>query len=276
MSIFFDELFEDGAAMTVASYTLFGYLLLKLVPSVPERQCLPLSRASLGAWRSNRAGSSRVGMVPQVIYHFADFCAVLGEIQASLAVLVQYDLFARPSEILGMKFGDIVKAVQAFGTPYGVLFGNADFGSVTKTGATDDVVLADSPHRPWCNDLLKFLFRCMTEPQASVFSLSLHQYEELFRRFSKQFGIRSGLVTPHVIRHSGPSFDIIHQHRTFETIQTRGRWTATQSVNRYRKPGRLLMEASRLPRFFDKYTEEPLHRALSSILRSRWADARTL
>ena len=55
-----------------------------------------------------------------------------------------------------MKFGDIVKAVQAFGTPCGVLFGNADFGSVTKTGATDDVVLADSPHRPWCNDLLKF------------------------------------------------------------------------------------------------------------------------
>jgi hypothetical protein len=172
MSIFFDELFEDGAAMTVASYTLFGYLLLKLVPSVPERQCLPLSRASLGAWRSNRAGSSRVGMVPQVIYHFADFCAVLGEIQASLAVLVQYDLFARPSEILGMKFGDIVKAVQAFGTPYGVLFGNADFGSVTKTGATDDVVLADSPHRPWCNDLLKLLYRCMTEPQASVFHLA--------------------------------------------------------------------------------------------------------
>ena len=276
MSVYFDALFEDGAEKTAASYTLFGFIALRMLPAVPEKQCLPLSRAALGAWRGSRAGSSRVGVVPQVIFHFADFCIKQKAVEACVAVLLQYDLYARPSEILKLKAGDLVRAVDAFGTPYGVLFGNSDFDEVTKAGAQDDVVLADSCHRPWCNDILKYLYKCLADADTQVFSLTLAQFEALFRDFSKVVGIKPGLFTPHVVRHSGPSYDIIHGHRTFEQIQSRGRWAAVQSVNRYRKPGRLLMEASKLPIQFRKYTEEPLHRALACVFRSKWAYASAL
>lgn len=138
MSIYFDQLFEDGC-------TLFGYIALKSVPDRPERDMFPLSRAALGAWRGSRAGSSRVGMVPQVIFHFAWYCVQQCEFDAATAALLQYDLYARPSEILQLRGRDLIPAVPAFHSPWGVLFGNADYGETTKSGSRDDVVLPDSP-----------------------------------------------------------------------------------------------------------------------------------
>eukprot|EP00438_Fugacium_kawagutii_P027916 Skav231462 [mRNA] locus=scaffold1847:987492:988208:- [translate_table: standard] len=234
---------------------------------------MPLARAALGTWRGSRGNKSRVGMVPQVIYFFAYFCVQQKQFDAAAAVLLQFDLFARPSEVLNLKRRDLVPAVNAFATPWGVLFGNSEFFEVTKTGQSDDVVLADSPHRPWCNKLLQTLGKHYVDREAPLFHLSLAQYEQLFRAFSKKYGLQPGTFTPHVIRHSGPSFDVIHKHRTFEQVQARGRWAAAQSVVRYRKPGRLLMEASKLPRMFQKYTEEPLQQALGPLLSRKWADA---
>eukprot|EP00435_Cladocopium_sp_Y103_P003230 s1575_g1.t1 len=262
MSIYFDHLFEDGCAMSAASYTLFGYLALKAIPDRPERDMFPLSRSALGAWRGSRAGSSRVGMVPQVIYHFACFCVRQSEYDAALAVLLQYDLYARPSEILQLCGRDLVPSVHAFQSPWGVLFGNSDCGETTKSGAQDDVVLADSPHRQWANKLLKHLGKFFAGQDVKIFQTTLPQYEQLLRNFSKQSGLRQGLFTPHVVRHSGPCFDLINEYRDFDAIQARGRWISPHSAARYRKPGRLLMTAASLPPKFRTFTEEPLHSAL--------------
>ena len=236
----------------------------------------PLSRAALGAWRRSRAGGSRVGMVPQVIFFFSAFCVEQGEMDAAGAVLLQYDLYTRPSEILNLRGRDIVPAVSAFGTAWGILIGNAEFGETTKTGNSDDVVLTDSPHRAWANTLLKHIGAHMAGLDRKVFNINLAQYENLFRVFSKKFGLRPGLFTPHVIRHSGPSFDLINEHRSFEAIQARGRWATSQSASRYRKPGRLLMTAAKLPPKFRAYTEAPLQQALQRLLIFSWAKARAL
>ena len=32
MAIYFDQVFEDGCPLTVASYTLFGYIVLRTIP----------------------------------------------------------------------------------------------------------------------------------------------------------------------------------------------------------------------------------------------------
>ena len=94
MARFLNVIYEDGACVTSAGYTLFGYILLKTLPDRPERDMMPLSRAALGTWRSSRSGGSRVGMVPQVIYTFADFCASRQQFAAAAAVLIQFDLYA--------------------------------------------------------------------------------------------------------------------------------------------------------------------------------------
>lgn len=265
------SLFEDGVALTVGSYAVYGYIVLKTVPDRPERDMLPLSKAALTAWRGSRAGGSRVGMVPQVIYHFAAHCTRNGDMDAAAAVLLQYDLYTRPSEILQLRGRDLVPSVAAFNSPWGVLLGNSTFGETTKAGPSDDVVLADSPHRSWAQVLLKRIGSQVCGLDQRIFSLDLARYEKLFRDFSKLSGLRSGLFTPHVVRHSGPSFDLLNRYRTFEEIQARGRWAAMQSVARYRKPGRLLMTASQLPPAFKHYSDEPLHEALKRLHLHSWA-----
>ncbi len=73
MSCYFNCLFEDDVAYNEGSYTLFGWIALKAIPRQPERELLPLARAALSAWRAARPGITRVGVPPQVIFHFAHF-----------------------------------------------------------------------------------------------------------------------------------------------------------------------------------------------------------
>ena len=270
MSIFFHALFEDGAPQNTASYTLFGWIALRMVPTKPERDLLPLSRSALAAWRGISPVRARVGVPPQVVYKFAAFCVKNGNASAAAAVLLQYDLYARPSEILGVKGRDLVAPVEAMSSHWGLIFGNSDFGETTKVKAVDDVVFADSPHRPFAGRLLKFLSRSCLHLDVEIFPTTLTQYEELFRCFSKHHKLPSGLFTPHCIRHSGPSYDAIHAHRTFADIQARGRWSCAASINRYKKPGRLLLQASRLPSALQKFSQTDLDSTLTFILSHKW------
>lgn len=75
MATYFSLLFDDGVSMTVASYTLFGWITLKTVPACPERDLLPLSRAALTAWRGARIARGRVGVPPQVMLPLLPFAS---------------------------------------------------------------------------------------------------------------------------------------------------------------------------------------------------------
>ena len=270
MAIYFHMLFEDGAPMTTASYTLFGWITLKTVPRCPERDLLPLARAALTAWRGVKISKARVGMPPQVVYAFAAFCVESDQVWAAAAVLLQYDLYARPSEILNVSGRDLVPPVRPLCLSWGVVFGSADFSEVTKTGCSDDVVLANSSHRVYAHRILEKLGKQFLHQDVKFFKATLAQYEELFRRFSRLRKLKPGMFTPHCIRHSGPSFDAIHELRSLQTIQSRGRWACLASVNRYKKPGRLLLEASRLPMSLRTHPESVAHDTLSCILSHKW------
>eukprot|EP00435_Cladocopium_sp_Y103_P009898 s3109_g2.t1 len=186
MASYFNDLFIDGSAQNTASYTLFGWIALKTIPTGPEKDLLPLSRAALSAWRGTSPAASRVGVPPQVVNAFAEFCIAQGHIDAAAAALLQYDLYARPSEILGVRGVDIVSPVSSLSSFWGVIFGNADFGVPTKAGAFDDIVLADSPHRSHAGKILQHIHRKFKQSPEFVFpQLTLPFYESLFRDFSK-------------------------------------------------------------------------------------------
>lgn len=270
MSIFFNFLVDDGASHSMGSYTLFGWIALRMVPHRAERDLLPLSRAALNAWKARNPGSSRVGVPPQVIFAFASYCVQQQHFHAAVAALLQYDLYARPSEILNITGSDLVSPVRGMTGSWGVIFGNADRDERTKTGSMDDVVLADSAHRGWCGTLLGHIGKKMKRCDHYVFNVTLAKYEELFRSFSALHKLPVSLFTPHTLRHSGPSFDAIHFRRTLPEIQQRGRWAAPSSVQRYKKPGRLLLEASRLPPSLQNFDCSKLQLALSTILAHAW------
>ena len=209
-------------------------------------------------------------MPPQVVFAFASFCIKHGSLHAAVAALLQYDLYTRPSEILGIAGTDLVAPVRGMSGFWGVIFGNSDRQERTKTGAMDDVVLADSLHRPWSNVLLRHLGRKMKNVHTHVFSLTLAQYEDWFRRFSSLHQLPPDTFSPHTLRHSGPSFDALHKHRNLSEIQQRGRWASASSVQRYKKPGRLLMQASKLPLSLQEFDKSRLHTALSTVLSQQW------
>ena len=47
------------------------------------------------------------------------------------------------------------------------------------------------------------------------------------------------IVTPHQLRHGGPSFDYATGALTLADIKSRGRWEADKTVRRYKKSGRI-------------------------------------
>lgn len=57
-------------------------------------------------------------MPPQVVFSFANFCIKHDARLAAAAVLLQYDLYLRPSEVLSISGRDIVRPVVAFGSPW--------------------------------------------------------------------------------------------------------------------------------------------------------------
>ena len=277
MATYFNLLFEDGASQNVASYTLFGWIALGCAPMMgPERDQLPLSRAALTAWRGSTPSKARVGVPPQVIFSFALYCCQVQRFDAAAAVLLQFDLYARPSEILSVHGVDIIPPVAGLTPHWGVLFGNSDFSIPTKTGTYDDVVLADSKHRTFATQILRHISKMAKQTDNLIFpELNLATYEQLFRDFSKVHHLKAAIFTPHVIRHSGPSFDVMHQHRDFATVQFRGRWASFISVSRYKKPVRLLLHASQLPACFQKLQPEILQLALSQVLSHKWASSQS-
>lgn len=272
MRVYFLELFDDSASFNTASYSLFGWIALKLVPHGPERDMMPLSRAAITAWKGSRVSKSRVGVPPEVIFRFAEFCTSSNVVEIGMVALLQYDLYARPSEVLQLRSRDLIKPVRSLGSKWGVLFGNAEFGERTKSGTSHDAVFADSMHRSWCQSLLKRISKSCPGKDEAVFTTTLAQYEDACRSFSRAFHLAPGIFTPHVLRHSGPSYDIIHEYRNLQQIQTRGRWAAAASVNRYRKPGRLLIQSSQLPAIFHRSSSVSLSNALATIL-SKWVPA---
>ena len=125
MATYFSLLFDDGVSMTVASYTLFGWITLKTVPACPERDLLPLSRAAqLGeAPELQEAGSgchhrscclcyqtwSRLGSgcCPCAVRSLRSATRILGVTGRDIAALEHRPFAHSILERLGRKFLDV-------------------------------------------------------------------------------------------------------------------------------------------------------------------------
>lgn len=247
LSVYFADLFEDGATYNTASYTLFGYILLKSDSDQPERSLYPRARQALKGWSSKCPQSSRTGADPQIWFLLASYIADHSPPMAA-ALLLQLDTYTRPSEILSLRFRDVIRPVSKACCYWGIIIGNSEFGEKTKAGLQDDTVLLNSLDRTYAPDILKMVSKHCTGKSDLIFGhITLAQYEEAFRDASRSCGLQHFSFVPHSVRHSGPSIDFLHKSRTAEEIQTRGRWKAAKSTHRYQKPGQMLARMRKIP-----------------------------
>ena len=131
---------------------------------------------------------------------------------------------------------------------WGIVIDPIEYNVPTKTGEFDDCVLLDSPGREDLAVVLKFLLKqCKASSDRLFGGLTLATYNSDISQACGVLGLERLRLTAHMLRHSGPSHDSYHKVRSLDAIQQRGRWKALSSMNRYRKPGRMLILHQMVP-----------------------------
>ena len=247
LTAFIHELCEDARPITDASYTIFGWILLRSQLHMPERDQLPFAKQALKGWKSRFPGHSRSGVDLTIWDLVALQCLRMGFIYSAAAILIQGDAYLRPCEILGMRRECVIvpRALQS-GCTWGVVISPQEEGIPTKAGSFDDCILFDSQGRSDVNLIVKALYLRSKGQEMLFHRLSYRAYCNQLTAASEQLGLTHLHLSPHVLRHSGASHDAFHKLRDLQSIQSRGRWKAARSVERYRKPGRMLLCQNRV------------------------------
>lgn len=190
----------------------------------------------------------------------ADFLAkrgLPGDIDAARATVLCFEGCLRPSETLGLRYGDVTvlrgtRSVLAYPevsirlAPF-----DSEDSTPTKSGEFDDtVILGDSASvsakRGWVSDMLASLAKGMWKAKP-IFSISLAQWERSFAEAALNLGLAPLKITPHCLRHGSASTDFAVGLRGLDAIKRRGRWKASASVRRYEKSGRLSRQVDLMP-----------------------------
>eukprot|EP00435_Cladocopium_sp_Y103_P021954 s1233_g5.t1 len=241
ISRYIHALCADGETLTEASYVVFGWILLKSRWHMPDRQQLPISRQALKGWKSRFPGKSRTG-VDLALWDLVAWGAVqLGYHLCAAAILIQGDCYLRPCETLMLTRRHIIKPQRKLCT-WGLVVALEEDGVPAKNKEFDECVFADTAVRSDVNSVIHGLFRQRLNIDESVFSrLNARTYNQQISASAKHVGLQSLRLTAHMLRHSGASHDAYYNIRTLKEIQSRGRWKAVSSVQRYRKPGKMLL-----------------------------------
>lgn len=239
---------EDGRSITDARSTVFGFILFKCESPLPEKLLLPQSKAAIKGWSSRFPTHSRAAVDLQVWDVVAAKCLDNGKKMSAAAILIQGDLYLRPHEVIGLRKKSVIKPVSSRSRYWGVVLAQQDDEIPTKTGTYDDCILMDTHVRSDVQVIIKRLYSMVSTSSGRLFDkLTQSEYAADIHLACQQLGLQKLRLTPHGLRHSGPSTDAFHRIRDLAAIQNRGRWQTANSVARYKKPGRMLLMHQHVP-----------------------------
>ena len=73
------------------------------------------------------------------------------------AILLQGDTYMRPHEILQVRAASVIKPSKSKARFWGIVIGDQDFDTPTKSGLFDDCVLLNSPGQSDLGIVLKYI-----------------------------------------------------------------------------------------------------------------------
>ena len=197
---------------------------------------LPRSWRALRGWRRLAPPRSRVPEAFPVIAAVASTLALHQHLDMSFFVLIAFGLYLRPSEGMQLRSKDLVAPISQVSQKWSFVICPEEAGLVSKTGSSDDTIIWDTKGLEWLSGLFPVLKRKLA-PHQKIWSFDYPALTTAMRRASRALGVS---LTPYQLRHSGPSWDRLQNHRSLTSIQKRGRWRSFQSVTRYEKAGRVL------------------------------------
>ncbi|CAK0838714.1 unnamed protein product [Prorocentrum cordatum] len=208
MKQYFYVKFQEGYGPGLGRSVFFGYLLLHFANYMLERDRLSDVERALAGW-AKRARETVKDPAPQeVLLDMAVWMLDRGRGESASCMALQLGDYARPSESVDLVLGNVLKPV---------------------------VGVRGAPSRDW---------GIVFAPAELGFVTMTGQRD--FRDAAKALGYEKLNITPHTVRHTAPSHDIYHKHRTLEQVRRRGRWAAKKSVTRYERHAKLLKQHSKL------------------------------
>eukprot|EP00438_Fugacium_kawagutii_P013880 Skav219719 [mRNA] locus=scaffold301:36224:37183:+ [translate_table: standard] len=232
--------YSNGWHIWHGSYLIYGLQLLRNRGA--DKDFLVNAKKSLKAWRRRVPPTARVPVPEEVIFALGHLLLEQGQVQAAVALALQYDTYMRPSEVLSLTFAQVLRPGPKCSARYqkwGILLAPQTVGKPTKTMELDVSILVGDISRPWLHTMLR-TYCAHQLPGSRMFpDLDLSRYERYFAHAMRLLDVPL-VVTPHVVRHSAASCDRFHKRRTLQQIQKRGRWATPKSVARYEKEALIL------------------------------------
>jgi hypothetical protein len=233
------SLYFGGATLRALRYRLFAVIWHFVIP----KSALPMSTSTFDGFAKDMKDSARdpVTWEETVLRSEAMFRADGTAEGADMAVanLLMFDLYARPTSLLGVQTSSLHKPVSAKGplSCWNVTFFPANAAAASKTGTQDDTIAVGgtSRDRNWLNGLMPYL---RDRPGPLVFNFTARAFATAFNQASNLANLPAAV--PHQNRHGGPSADASMGEISDFVLQTRGMWKQASSCLRYRKPGRYL------------------------------------
>jgi len=246
-------LWKKGESVEAARFALYG-LSWKLTLPTRSPLVMPLSKASLAGFGRAAPGSTKDPAPWKAILLVAWELAKTESIVnlfCSAYLLILFDMYARPSEMLAVKKSVCLPPRPSLPVParfWAIIIAPSTGTATTKTLTQDDTVLLGSVNagRLWLKDVLKAIHSVVATPSTCLFPLKLNTVEKLMTEFGKRAGLEALHLPPHKLRHGGPSEDMLAEVTNRFEIQARGHWGCAASVARYEKKGKLLRQIALL------------------------------
>ena len=251
------EMFAAGRDTGDAKNAVFGTIFCRSMPR--GSTSLPRCRRAIQGFLKDNPPRSEDPCpleAAAVIAHGLLSQATLEARLTGLAFIVQYDLFARPSEVLNLKASDIVYPNVGRYRQVSVIIApsaedndrNALEAKPAKSGEFDDTIIAglSGMKLEFVPTVLRHLRNAAGD--GTLFApLTLHRYENELKEGVAAAGLAHMHITPHSARHGGASTASFMKILKIKEIQRRGRWLAPKSLRRYEKTGKLTRQVALMP-----------------------------
>ena len=237
---FLNNIFEQG--IDLHEGTKFWAAVQDAFPDYAHKNCLVRTRRALQGWSKIDPQKTRPPIPWVLIAAMVMKMVARKKMQSAMAVLTMFTAYLRPSECLGLMKEDVVPPMphQRFHTLH---LHPSQRQEVSKVGLSDESLLLDSMMMPWLGSELMAL----QSPGPFLFNLNYTELVTAWKQSLVDLGLQPHHAVLYQLRHSGPSHDRFHQHRTIVEIKARGRWTSDSSLRRYEAHGRLNQEFFLLP-----------------------------
>ncbi|CAK0901538.1 unnamed protein product [Prorocentrum cordatum] len=212
------------------------------------REVFPLTHQTLKGWNVLEPSKSRPPVPFLVVRAVACWLCRAGKPLSGLAVLIMFETYMRPSEVLALRARQVVLPLPKEGGASIFLtfvVRASEYEIPTKTNEYDLSVPLDLPRQQWMVDPISFV-QALRGPDDLFLGLGYNQLAEDFQSATSALGVSLLKATLYSLRHGGASHDRSTGARGLGAVQQRGGWKAFKSVLRYEKHGRLSLELRKL------------------------------